>query len=672
MKVIIDAGIVMLLFFTPLIRTRQLTFDGVFLPKEIFIAIIVSLILIVFLLNQGSEKRRLEFRTPLDIPVLVYLAANVISSFFAVSKYLAVQQLVFTVSTIALFFVITRHVRSMDQAKKIIFAVVMSALAVSLYGMFQFIQALTHFTELKLVSFKSVIETTLGGTNLTAQFLMVAIFLSVSLMLTAARGKYLLLAACVFIFFTFLFTLSRGAYVGLLAGVAVSVFFASIMKAPFLTQTDYKWLKSAVISLAVVLIAFGVFSSIIVRKDIRTYAQTAMIRQGDKNYVEGKIEPTAGMDDSIFGQTSVSFKLRLNWWKNAARMIRDYPFFGVGPGNFGVHHFKYRTVSESDIPSTVRLTSPHSDYLHIMSETGIPGIAAFAFIVALFFKKAAKDLAATDREKIILSLAVVGAVTSTLTQGIYDFNLHNPVPSIVFWSLAGVFFSPALSEVSKEGVKASVRFEIARYAMMITAVMIIFFSALTLSHEIHTMKGVRKFHEKNYSGSVAEYSAAIGLMPGDFKTYIFLGRLYEAVKDYDKAAHYIEKGLALYPYYYSFYENLGEIYFNKGEYKKAEENYLKALGIYPKYSQAYYDLAFLYEATGQKERAEKEIEEGFSRSAKGAWDWNLMGALLLKIGKHKEAMRNLNMAKSIDPNNPYVLYNFSYACFFNGKRDEAV
>lgn len=62
---------------------------------------------------------------------------------------------------------------------------------------------------------------------------------------------------------------------------------------------------------------------------------------------------------------------RINIWKSCLNIIRDYPLFGVGPGNFGAVYERYKP--EIFIAKNLNVTCAHSNYLTVFIGWGLVG-----------------------------------------------------------------------------------------------------------------------------------------------------------------------------------------------------------------------------------------------------------------------------------------------------------
>ncbi|MDD5091693.1 MAG: O-antigen ligase family protein, partial [Candidatus Wallbacteria bacterium] len=89
-----------------------------------------------------------------------------------------------------------------------------------------------------------------------------------------------------------------------------------------------------------------------------------------------------------------SFEHRLIMWKTSFSMFRHAPFSGFGEGGFSVQYpfFGREFLAIND---TYNLTLyPHNDFLEILTENGIPGLALLLFIYWRIFSRTRLETAA--------------------------------------------------------------------------------------------------------------------------------------------------------------------------------------------------------------------------------------------------------------------------------------
>ena len=122
------------------------------------------------------------------------------------------------------------------------------------------------------------------------------------------------------------------------------------------------------------------------------------------------------------------------WWKTSAQLIAQYPITGIGLGRFrheyqlhapaGAHHKPYHA---------------HNIYLHIAVEQGIPSLILFLGILFLIFRQLFSLRKRDDFWCSGLFIGGSGFLISALVYGLADQILHQR-PLLIFWFLVGLVF----------------------------------------------------------------------------------------------------------------------------------------------------------------------------------------------------------------------------------------
>ena len=121
----------------------------------------------------------------------------------------------------------------------------------------------------------------------------------------------------------------------------------------------------------------------------------------------------------------------LSLWAGA-RMMADNPFLGVGIGNYQLHYLRY-TQDVRMLPRT-----PHNSYLAFGSETGVPGLLLFLFIIGFAYHYLWKTSKTLRKKKDNLSLIYVTAVAGALTAFCVIGLFHALHVSKYLWILLGL------------------------------------------------------------------------------------------------------------------------------------------------------------------------------------------------------------------------------------------
>jgi O-antigen ligase len=122
---------------------------------------------------------------------------------------------------------------------------------------------------------------------------------------------------------------------------------------------------------------------------------------------------------------------RIELWQSSLAMIRDHPWFGVGPGNF-LAAYRTRYV----LPSAWQefdLEHPHNVYLDHWTRLGMLGVLAGIAVQITFWRamrRRSKRLALSERA---LALGLVGSMAALLAHGLVDNSLFFPDLALTFF-----------------------------------------------------------------------------------------------------------------------------------------------------------------------------------------------------------------------------------------------
>jgi len=152
---------------------------------------------------------------------------------------------------------------------------------------------------------------------------------------------------------------------------------------------------------------------------------------------------------SLFDWQRGSTFFRLELWRSSLNLIREHPWFGVGPGNF-LEAYRTRYV----LPSAwqeFNLEHPHNVYLDHWTRLGLLGLLAGIGIQAAFFKSrilnpsapAEQETSAPAEQetsapveqetKSPISIGLTGSMAALLAHGLVDNTLFSPDLALVFF-----------------------------------------------------------------------------------------------------------------------------------------------------------------------------------------------------------------------------------------------
>jgi O-antigen ligase len=116
---------------------------------------------------------------------------------------------------------------------------------------------------------------------------------------------------------------------------------------------------------------------------------------------------------------------RLELWRSSLTLIREHPWFGVGPGNF-LDAYRTRYI----LPSAwqeFNLEHPHNVYLDHWTRLGLLGVLAGVAVQVAFWLQVRRE------EKKLLVIGFTGSMVALLAHGLVDNALFFPDLALAFF-----------------------------------------------------------------------------------------------------------------------------------------------------------------------------------------------------------------------------------------------
>lgn len=131
---------------------------------------------------------------------------------------------------------------------------------------------------------------------------------------------------------------------------------------------------------------------------------------------------------------------RLLMWRAGWAMFIDRPLFGHGINTFMANYLTYRVGGEA----TPRYA--HNCYLQVAAETGLLGLAAFAWLLGAIIWVITRAVRfAPERAHQRYLLGALGGLAAFLVQSAFDTNFYALRHAALFWVLAGLAVGAAWS-----------------------------------------------------------------------------------------------------------------------------------------------------------------------------------------------------------------------------------
>ncbi|MDP3980270.1 MAG: O-antigen ligase family protein [Chlamydiota bacterium] len=178
---------------------------------------------------------------------------------------------------------------------------------------------------------------------------------------------------------------------------------------------------------------------------------------------------------SFFQNTAdVSLLTRQALWSDTWDMVACFPIFGTGLGTYS----KVFPLFQNKIPQHAFAAHAHSDYLEILSETGIMGITILGIgVVILYLRliKMTKHLHVNDPDAFFYP-AVIAGLSGFLIHCIFEFNAQIPAMIILLMIILGIT-EAKMKVIPKISESKKITSPIRQFCALIIIV-VLFFSSL--------------------------------------------------------------------------------------------------------------------------------------------------------------------------------------------------
>lgn len=239
--------------------------------------------------------------------------------------------------------------------------------------------------------------------------------------------------------------------------------------------------------------------------------------------------------------------VRLLYWDNALKMIKEKPLLGIGLGNWKIESIPYeKTICNNRTISN----NTHNDFLEITSETGIlNGFIYLSIFITLGYINLKNILKSKTQEFSSIAFASLLSLISYVIDATFNFPLYRPTMQI---SLCLLFALTILNRPIDKESKAS--FFSNQYAILLIIISILttylsfkIFKAYQLENSIRS-----NFATKNFSLKAGEIVNELPRYPNVFTSgepySTYVGKYFIQEKNYEQATKYLNLGNKINPY----------------------------------------------------------------------------------------------------------------------------
>ena len=400
--------------WVPFLQTRS-ELGGGLPPTSVVDAgrLVVALAFVVWVLRPARARADVLPSSPLTLPLALLFAVYGLSTLYAIDVSAARTESLRLLFSLGGFALVPFFVRDRASLRWTLYAVVFSAAALAIVGVYQQITGTFFWNEGLGLFGERRINTTFADPNHFARFLLEGIVVAIALWyFVERRARWLLLMPAIALsLLTLAFTGSRGAWV-----VGIVALPVMILALPIERRAQGRMLGFGAATLLLAALAIAAFSPFFTKR-LNTFTFGAEA-SGARPYLVD-----AGL-----------------------HMFADHPVTGVGAGGYQ-SSFENDYLDFKDPKIKANVTISHTSLVTLLAELGIIGLAALAFVVARWMLYLREIMPGAPREmrSALAACAVISAIIffGSQTEGRF---LEDPY----LWFAAGLVV--AIDAVLRGGV----------------------------------------------------------------------------------------------------------------------------------------------------------------------------------------------------------------------------
>lgn len=371
---LLDKGIeyffYLLFFAVILLFWTEVDSSGFEFPKILLVYGFSALIGGLWLIRMALEKKGGFRRTPLDVPIALYLLVLILSTLFSTympislwgSGHMPVGALAPTLAFVLLYYAFINNFKSRKQLLGALYAIFGASAISAIYGVLQHygIDFISWTAEYKSRSFG-----TLGQANAFAALLGGIVPLLLLFLISSrehlrkfAWGGLLLLVLSGILF--------SGSRSGLL-GVGAGILFLGAGLMIYGAKTKVRRYFNI----------FLLYLFLLGSVALLVYAVPSATAKNQPTVLSSALQPVA---------LERSAQVRMLVWDGAIQIWKQHPLLGSGPETFDFQYNRIRLKVHNSAESwNKNFIKAHNEFLHILATTGIAGLAAYLILILAFF-----------------------------------------------------------------------------------------------------------------------------------------------------------------------------------------------------------------------------------------------------------------------------------------------
>lgn len=419
--------------------------------NKMWLAFFLGIIIAVSWIIKSIVKKEFRIqRTHLDIPILLFLLSQLLSTIFSWDRHISVWGyysrfnggLLSIILYIFFYYAFVSNIINkddgifktpIDAVKRFLNLSIITAVIVSAWGIpshFGYDPTCLVFRGNLDVSCWGAdfqprvrIFSTLGQPDWLAAYLSILLPVSIALFLENLNLKEKLklnrtaifyFVASFFFYIGLLYTRSRSAIIAV--GISLTILFIAYF---YLRRKEFKIINFITPIVIVLLITFFIGLPFSIFSKFSYSEVMKKINPPESVKIQTRAEKPAPAHAGELGGTD-SGKIRLLVWKGAIEAWKNNPIFGTGVETFAFAYYKYKSPAHNSTSEWNFLyNKAHNEFLNYLVTTGTFGIAAYLLMIGRFLYLPLKRILNSS----LLSISLISGYITILITNFFGFSV---------------------------------------------------------------------------------------------------------------------------------------------------------------------------------------------------------------------------------------------------------
>ena len=609
------------------------------LPKQILLQIALLALTIVWIRDLGQQTVTWSpSRT--FLPATLFFFWSTISVVFADLNVFGATTFLSHQITFYLLFVVVSQVSSLQTIDRAINWSCVSGILFSLIGILEF-----WGVDISAIPSNGRPSSTFAYRNFAASYL-VAILPLVFINVLRARARAEMILASVAALCTTLFlvyTRSRGAWLG--AATSLITFtclyavtrFCLVGKHTIIRTASGRLIPIVTASLLILLLPWS----------------PRISAPHSRAIDEGKADLLDAMGSLTDGDAN---RGRWHLWSRTLEIVSDHPITGVGMDNWKLAYPAYDggvMIKAGSAPER-----PHNDLLWIASETGMPGVVLYGWLLLQSAVTVFRMALRRDENALIAGGLLCGLI-AIVVHGFFGFPRERIETSFFFWSALGLIHGLS----GKRERRKDVPMPLLPWLSPAVLGLCVAITLAEIRFDRALLAGLRSFAGNDIISTDRHSSEGLRSGPFDSRVFLLRNKVYQAGRNYLQAQAACLEGLNYHPNSVELLGDLGMNYALGGDLGRARDTLLKASELAPSHHQIQNNLGGVYQRMDDRQRAERAYRRATEIKIDYPDAWSNLGLLHMVGGKYDEAVSSFTRALEFTPNDPVLHHNLADALY---------